>query len=541
MSTVTDTQIDKLQQVWLEDPLRFKAMLWPDVAFYDRQIEVVESVCHNKETVVIAGNMLGKDFIAGFICLWFFLVHDFVRVLTTSVKDDHLDILWSEINKFIRTSALPLKVEDGGLLKVVHHEIRKVCGSDTAIEHSYIKGQVSKKGEGLSGHHAAHTLLVVDEASGVDQQVYDHGMEWAGKALIFGNPNPCNNFFSKADEEGDLKLAGRKHFTRKLLRICAEDSPNVKYGLKEKELGFEPSHRRVLDGVLSYDEYELRRATWDQIMQCIKLDAQFYKGAEVLMFPPDWLNAAEAKAKELPPVRLGKAMGVDTAEGGDSTVWAIIDEQGLIELISMKTPDTSIIKGRTLALMNEFGLDPDKVIFDQGGGGQEHADYLRAGGVNVRTVSFGEAVAPAPTRFLRPWEEVQHDRREKYTFKNRRAQMYWLLRQRLQPTPLLEDLEHEGLNQYVDKDRMAKPAFGIPSKFTELRRQLAPIPLTYDDEGKIYLLPKRNKPNTGLRSMLQVQSLTELIGCSPDEADALVMAIYAMDDSTAPIVLRPMF
>jgi hypothetical protein len=41
-----------------------------------------------------------------------------------------------------------------------------------------------------------------------------------------------------------------------------------------------------------------------------------------------------------------------------------------------------------------------------------------------------------------------------------------------------------------------RETFAIPAGYAELRRQLAPAPLTYDREGRLKLLPKR-KPGTG--------------------------------------------
>lgn len=40
------------------DPIALASVLWPDVYFYDRQIEIIRSVDENDETFVHAGNML---------------------------------------------------------------------------------------------------------------------------------------------------------------------------------------------------------------------------------------------------------------------------------------------------------------------------------------------------------------------------------------------------------------------------------------------------------------------------------------------------
>jgi phage terminase large subunit len=194
----------------LEDPLEFAKILWPHLTFYDKQCEVIRSLMDNDETFVVAGNMLGKDFVAGFLAVWFFLAHHPVRVLTTSVKEDHLRVLWGEINQFLQTSRVPLTVKEGGPLLVKHREIRKIVkGKVCPI--SYLRGCVSAKGEGMAGHHAAHTLVVIDEASGVDDQVYHFSDTWAKRKLIFGNPHPCSNFFFRGVEEGDVQAASSSH------------------------------------------------------------------------------------------------------------------------------------------------------------------------------------------------------------------------------------------------------------------------------------------------------------------------------------------
>lgn len=188
------------------DPLRFADELWPHVAFYREQRAIIYSVVNNDETFVPAGNMLGKDFVAAFVALWFFLAHREARVITTSVKDDHLRVLWGEIGRFLQTARYPLDAQRGGPLVVGHRDIRKVLnGKECKI--SYLRGMVSERGEGMAGHHAADTLLVIDEASGVSDVVYTQGDTWAKRKLVIGNPNDCQNFFRKFVQAGDVVAA----------------------------------------------------------------------------------------------------------------------------------------------------------------------------------------------------------------------------------------------------------------------------------------------------------------------------------------------
>lgn len=202
---------DRNNFVHLQDPFKLKRVLWPDVYFYDKQCEVIQSVWDNDETYVPAGNMLGKDFVAGFITLAFFLTRYPCRIVTTSVDNVQLEsVLWGEIRRFIQNSAIPLEHTRGGPLVVNHLHLRRIirgqmCGL------SYCIGRVAAKGEGMLGHHIAETgdgiprtLLIVDEASGVDDLIYERASTWAKRMLIIGNPYPCTNFFYKGVKAGDL-------------------------------------------------------------------------------------------------------------------------------------------------------------------------------------------------------------------------------------------------------------------------------------------------------------------------------------------------
>ncbi len=245
------------------------------------------------------------------------------------------------------------------------------------------------------------------------------------------------------------------------------------------------------------------RRQYPDVMARQELEGEFIEDGLGYLFPDEWLNRAEKLADGLAgKPRKARAVGVDPAEGGDSSVWAVIDELGLIELLSMKTPDTNVIPSTTLMLMHRHGISADMVVFDRGGGGKEHADRLRAMGHAVRTVAFGESVTPEPRRGHARLAERMGQREERTVYKNRRAQLYGQLRELLDPT---------------------QPGFAIPRQYTELRRQLAPIPLAYDGEGKLELPPK-NKRGGNTNKV----SLTELLGCSPDSADALCLACYAM-------------
>jgi phage terminase large subunit len=194
-----------------DDPVKFVKLLWPDIQLYAQEREILYSVRDNDETVVVAGNMLGKDYTAALCVLWFFLTRHPCRIVTTSADGYQLEaVLWGEIRRFIQSSSYPLESTKSGPLVVNHLHLRKVYnGSVDGL--SYVLGRVAAKGEGMLGHHIANTgdgvprtLAVADEASGVDDVSFQRFDTWASRKLIIGNPFDCQNYFRRSVEEGDL-------------------------------------------------------------------------------------------------------------------------------------------------------------------------------------------------------------------------------------------------------------------------------------------------------------------------------------------------
>lgn len=194
----------------VDDVMILKADLWPEVIFYDKQIEMIESAIINPETYVVAGNQLGKDFVTGFITLSSFLACMYkdirCRIVTTSVAEHHLGVLWGEIGRFVATARRPLSVEYGGPLRINYQKITRATEAleDGKNPLNYLVGRVSAKGEGMAGHHAEWTMACFDEASGCDDEVYKMTQGWCKHMLAFGNPNDCANFFRRGVKGGDI-------------------------------------------------------------------------------------------------------------------------------------------------------------------------------------------------------------------------------------------------------------------------------------------------------------------------------------------------
>lgn len=531
------------------NPLAFQRSVWPDVTLFAKQREMLYSADENDITYVPSCNMAGKDFMMGLIPLIKFLralkAGKTCRIVLTSVNDAHLDVVWGEIGRFLTTAKYPLLSTKGGPLRANSKEIRLEKEWDAKNPLSYLKGMVAGDDmDALAGHHAEVTMAGGDESSGLHNLVLNKFQGWARNMVFIANPNPTQNFFYKAVRAGDVPRDSGEGFHSKIIRICAEDTPNVQFALAQKEAGVEPTGEVILKGVLTWSDYVTRRKTWDEERQCVGLDAKFYEGAQVMMFPRSWLDRAE-KMAELLDLRKEKrgpcSLGVDPAEGGDKTSLAVVDDRGLVEMENARTPDTSTIKASVVYMMQKWDIPPERVCIDRGGGGKQIADELRAAGHDVMTVSFGESVLRDPQRGTVQVEEKIEDKERRYTYKNRRAQMYTALRLLLDPYEGLAvepepevDLqeipghEGEGLFETVVNHKVStRKTFAIPRRFRELRDELEPIPFTRvlggQGEGLIYLIPK-DKPNPTYRG----PTMKELIGHSPDLADATVLAVYAM-------------
>lgn len=283
-------------------------------------------------------------------------------------------------------------------------------------------------------------------------------------------------------------------YHRKVIRITAEDSPNVK------------ARRENYPNVLTWEELQARLKTWDPIRQCIGLRGEFYEGAGILLFPPLWLNRAEEVAEGLRGrKRIAKSMGIDPGEGTAETCWTIGDEYGIIEEIAYPTPDTNEVPSKTISLIKQHNLDPNRVLFDRGGGGKQHADQVRERGHPVRTLAFG-VMLNDPKRGKSRLAERQEELEERSTYVDRRAQLY-------------------GEASLFFDPSLNETGYGLPRELQELRRQLAVHPKLYDPSGRMYLPPKNRKPH--MRAGVE-QTIVEMLGCSPDRADAFVLMIHGL-------------
>lgn len=507
----------------LEDPIKFTKACWPEIRLYNKQAEVLESLRYNYETTVHAANEVGKDFTAAIAVVWWFASRRPARVITSSSGESQLkNILWSEIRQRISTSRFDFGWNVGEL---------NIKRENDPL--SYIIGHVTKTVENFQGHHLDHdkprVLCVFDECSGVGDTFHEAAQSWAHAILNIGNPmNTRNYFYKTVKAKNVVDPINPKSMLSNVIHIDGEDSPNVIMGKELEKQGLPPPYPNVIPGVLSYAEYVRRKHKWDKIKQQIRLHGLFYEGAEELLYPPDWLDLAEMafraiclKGYDWANIRkpVGTvAMGVDAGQGRDLTCWTVVDSIGLVMQDAIPTPDTHKISVRTKSICERFRIDPIRVCFDAGGGGQQIVDHMRATDPKykeLRTIAFGSSATPPPQEKTKTLNQKQEKVETGWICKNKRAEMY------------------ANLRYLLDPSTNERP-FAIPEELDLLREELAILPMWFDGDGKMFLPPKDHRPGT--KENPDEITIKKLIGRSPDRADSLVLAIEARDSRVRRIV-----
>lgn len=505
----------------LVDPLKLIRVTWPSVVLYREQKDILYSVEENPETIVPAGNQLGKDWITALIVLVFYLRRQSARVLTTSVDQPQLEqVLWGEMAGFIAGAEYKLP------LKINHLSIKKI-NNGVEDPKGYLIGRTAANQAGLQGHHLPRingtipsTLAVYDEASGITEEMFNATRAWRHTMLVIGNCFPCRNYFYQSAKEGNLvDPINPEKLYRRVIKIKAEHSPNVRYGLAEKKAGHEISFTEMIPGVVSIRDYLTRRATWNEMSQTIGLDAEFFEGDQVKLFTDAKILMSSQRWATNPDTQ-AESIGIDPAAGGDNTSFAVSSKTKLLKLESSKTPDTTVIVDKAIILMSEYGVRPENVGIDQGGGGLQIAHALRRKGYPVRTINFGGAFKMQKRAGIAPVKRRIEAEERMQAYRNKRAFMYHLLSLRMDP------------NSGYELFDISKKQLGYQTSFKQctLRQQMEPVPFLLDNKGVIYMLSKARKTKVENTTQDREYTLTELIGHSPDELEAVLISLMVQYD-----------
>lgn len=458
------------------------------VDLWHKQAEVLSALPGNQRVAVKSGNGLGKGFCASVAVLWFLYSHDPAVVLSTAPTFRQVQhVLWRQIRQLHRRAKDTL----GGKLIATRWEL---------AEDRYAMGLSADTADEFQGFHSPNMLIVVDEAEGVSDEIYEaiEGVMTSAecKLLLIGNPTTVTGVFRRAfHEESHLYYN---------VTISAFDSPNVTAGkvqipglttarwVKErKEIWGEdnPLYRaRVLgefpdlaeDALIRLSEIEAAGKR-DHPSSLVEPAADQSKSAspDPAATPDDneelapSVDAARSGSDRTTDANTDPANGeelvlaVDVARfGSDRSVILRRRGQRVEEIRTFQKLDTMQLTGWVAAAIQEF--QPDRVCIDEIGVGAGVVDRLREQGYQVKGINVARLA------------------RQDKLFANLRAEGYWRLR-----------------------ELFATGTISIPTD-SRLMGELAALRYSYDSQGRIIMESKEAMRQRGQ--------------ASPDVADALMLA-----------------
>ena len=195
------------------DPVRFAEEVL-GVQLWSKQREALEAVRRERRVAVKSGNGLGKDFTAAVAVLWYLQQHDPAIVLSTAPTFRQVrHVLWRQIHSLYRRASDTL----GGKMLDTRWEL---------AEDRYALGLSATDADQFQGFHSANMFVVVDEAEGVDETIYEAVESVMTSAntrlLLIGNPTTTSGGFHRAFH--------RERGIYRTITISALESPNVALG-----------------------------------------------------------------------------------------------------------------------------------------------------------------------------------------------------------------------------------------------------------------------------------------------------------------------
>ena len=199
---------------------------------WSAQIAVIEAVRDHGRVAVSSGHKTGKSNSAAILALWFYCSHDDARVVMTSTTSRQVDqILWRELRMMhsragrciaCRPAGGPRPCPHSGL---VDGEPRELARSGLKSDYREVVGFTAREAEAVAGVSGANLLYIVDEASGVDDAIYEaiEGNRAGGARIVmFSNPTRTEGEFFEAFNS--------KSKLYRTITISSEETPNAVSG-----------------------------------------------------------------------------------------------------------------------------------------------------------------------------------------------------------------------------------------------------------------------------------------------------------------------
>jgi hypothetical protein len=349
---------------------------------WSKQREILRAVRAHSRVAVRSCHGVGKTAVAAIVVLDFLSEHPRSRVITTAPTFSQVEqLLWREIRGRYHKSALPF----GGRLTNTKLEL---------ADDWFALGLSTNEPDRFQGHHSDHLLLVVDEASGVDEEIYEAAEGFLtntdARTLLIGNPTQLTGQFHRAftSERALWNTIG----------ISAFDSPNLT-GEQVPDL--------VARALVSKSWVDDKRIKWGEQSPAyqVRVLGEFASTADDTVCSLG--NVEAAQQRSLPrgePVEIS----CDVARfGSDETVIAVRYGQKAWIVETYTKRDTMETTGRVIHWAAYHHAS--RVVVDEGGLGGGVVDRLREQRLPFEIEAFNGAQSPVhatgeyPTRRSEAW------------------------------------------------------------------------------------------------------------------------------------------
>jgi phage terminase large subunit len=476
-------RVATLLEVCQHQPDLFNELFLNRPAYWSRQKDLCRSVVEYRTTVAYSGNMVGKDFWVAGIVLWWLLTRPNSLCIITGPSQMVLgSVTFKEIRRCLDGALLRFGGKLSSGLKASPAVIEIAPGwqglgfSTTSVERS-------------SGQHAGHLLAVVEEASGVEDYVFDAIDSLGYERLVcIGNPIRAEGKFVDLIRQADRDRADNvpPRLAVNAIRIPSTESPHARQ--EKSEFGL--ADRTWLDSM--YRKYG-KGSLWVRS----HIEARIPDVAAEQLIDPMWLNhhSTQHRPPTPPthPIHRTRRIACDLSEGvgRDSTCIMVVDDWGVLEVVLSNDAGLPEAAATIHRLVSKWQVPHDRITFDKLGIGRNFPNHLARYGITMAIPYAGEGRPQDPNSYV-----------------NLRTEAGWKLHNRLNTTHPVFAPAAPG-----------RPPRAIPQQdfyfcsgdyYVRLVEELRP--LTYSLVGrKTKLMPK--------------DEWATILGHSPDVADALIQSM----------------
>lgn len=251
------------------------------------QAEALQAMGNHSRVAIRSGHGVGKTALEAWVCLWFLFTRPYPKIPCTAPTQRQLyDILWPEISKWMERSEV---------LKAIFEWKQTKVAARFAPERWFATARTASKPENMAGFHEDHILFICDEASGIDDRIYET-IEGAltsadAKLLLCGNPTRNAGVFKRAFfEDRDL------YYTQKISCLDSERVTDEYSQLLIRQYGMDSDVVRVRvlgefpkaepDGLIALELVEAAMMR-DTLNDDVKQSNTVFIGADIARFGDD--------------------------------------------------------------------------------------------------------------------------------------------------------------------------------------------------------------------------------------------------------------